>query len=100
MFKTLGHGKRKVSLGQFIKECDMRGFHRQVQAVVACLHPAGRKFLMEEDLSFLDVWRPSAWLVARPNFQAAEDFITLLLGRHGHYVKAWRCAMDKDSSNM
>merc|ERR1719265_2137608 len=58
-----------------------------------------KKYIMEEDLTFLEGWRSPTWLIATPSHEDAEDFKRLLKQKYGNLLKAWRCAMDKDNSN-
>lgn len=48
---------------------------------------------------FLDKWKPSAFLLAAPNPQAATEIKELLLSRYKNFLKAWRHSLDTDSSN-
>ena len=38
-----------------------------------------KKFLTEQDIAFLDDWRPPAWLTSDPDEGAAREFKNLLL---------------------
>jgi len=100
MFQSLDVQRRKrISHAQFTSSCEKFGFRQQVKLLASWLDWRDKKVLLEEDFAFLDRWKPPAWLCASPNYQAAEDFKKHLLMKYGHYLKAWRCAMDKDNSN-
>mmetsp|Transcript_47752 Transcript_47752/g.153760 ORF Transcript_47752/g.153760 Transcript_47752/m.153760 type:complete len:734 (+) Transcript_47752:239-2440(+) len=101
LFKELdNHNKRKLSYKEFAQGCDRGGFPMQRAHVVAThLDWRAAKCIQEDDLSVLDIWRPPDWLIALPNESAAEEFKACLLKKYGHFVRAWRQAMDKDNTN-
>jgi hypothetical protein len=94
------HRTGRLKFGQFAHECNARGYQHKAQAIIELLTPWGRKYFQEEDMAFIDVWKPPAWLTAKPNRVAADSFKAHLLQKYGHYVKGWRIAIDKDNSNM
>eukprot|EP00929_Paragymnodinium_shiwhaense_P039274 TRINITY_DN20655_c0_g1_i1.p1 TRINITY_DN20655_c0_g1~~TRINITY_DN20655_c0_g1_i1.p1 ORF type:complete len:740 (+),score=201.62 TRINITY_DN20655_c0_g1_i1:144-2363(+) len=91
--------RMKLSYSQFAFECEQRGFTRRVKTLASWLDWQDNKFVQEEDLNILDTWKPPEYLVAKPNFEAATDFKKVLLHKHGHMLKAWRSAMDRDNTN-
>eukprot|EP00927_Polykrikos_kofoidii_P027328 TRINITY_DN24084_c0_g1_i1.p1 TRINITY_DN24084_c0_g1~~TRINITY_DN24084_c0_g1_i1.p1 ORF type:complete len:719 (+),score=107.52 TRINITY_DN24084_c0_g1_i1:103-2259(+) len=91
--------RRKLSYSCFVQECESRGFSTKVRTLAAYFDWQDKKYLIEEDFSILDFWRPPEWLTAVPNFEALELFKKQLLAKYNHYLKAWRAAMDKDNSN-
>jgi hypothetical protein len=100
MFRAFDRvGARKLRYAQFVQECQARGFHYKVKTLALWLDWQDKKYLIEEDFEFLDTWKPPAWLIAQPNPRAASDFKKTLLNKYGHYLKAWRCCLDKDNSN-
>lgn len=100
MFKALDRNRtRKLRYGQFVEECEHRGFRQKVRTLAMWFDWQDHKVIVEEDLSILDAWRPPAYLMAEPNEKAAETFKEQLLQKHGHFIKAWRKEMDRDNSN-
>lgn len=59
----------------------------------------GRKFIVEENILFLDRWRPPPHLICNPNERAATVFKDALLRVYHCHLKAWRQCLDKDGSN-
>ena len=47
-----------------------------------------KQFILAEDLSFLDKWKPTAYLTATPNPEAAEEFKLFLIEKYSTLVKA------------
>jgi hypothetical protein len=100
MFRTLDkQNLRKVRYAQFVHEVQARGFDRKAKAMVPWLDWEDKRWLHEEDFTFLDHWKPPAWLVAKPSEAAANDFKRHLLDKYRHPLKAWRGILDKDNSN-
>jgi len=91
--------RRKLTYVQFMSECEARGFRGKAKTLAVWLDWQDKKFLQEDDLAILDNWKPPEWLSATPDQQAADDFKESLLKKYGHFLKAWRSAMDKDNSN-
>eukprot|EP00747_Dinoflagellata_sp_TGD_P168505 gnl/TRDRNA2_/TRDRNA2_195024_c0_seq1.p1 gnl/TRDRNA2_/TRDRNA2_195024_c0~~gnl/TRDRNA2_/TRDRNA2_195024_c0_seq1.p1 ORF type:complete len:840 (+),score=161.68 gnl/TRDRNA2_/TRDRNA2_195024_c0_seq1:101-2521(+) len=100
MFRALDRQRtRMIKHPQFVEECKAHGFSRKVKTLAMWLDWEDKRYLTEDDFRFLDNWHPPAWLVAVPNPVAAEDFKAHILAKYGHYLKGWRIAMDRDSSN-
>lgn len=59
----------------------------------------GRESLVENDLKFLDRWKPAPWIVAKPNFEAKAALKMRLLRKYNSYLRAWRLVLDWDGSN-
>eukprot|EP00928_Gymnodinium_smaydae_P004429 TRINITY_DN11509_c0_g1_i1.p1 TRINITY_DN11509_c0_g1~~TRINITY_DN11509_c0_g1_i1.p1 ORF type:complete len:772 (+),score=141.79 TRINITY_DN11509_c0_g1_i1:127-2442(+) len=59
----------------------------------------GEKYLVAEDLKFLDKWNPASFLIESPNHDAAEKVRALLIEEYGSYLKAWRRIFDSDGTN-
>mmetsp|Transcript_15796 Transcript_15796/g.37251 ORF Transcript_15796/g.37251 Transcript_15796/m.37251 type:complete len:719 (+) Transcript_15796:27-2183(+) len=91
--------RKKLSHSQFIQEIEARGFNRRTKNLVMMLDWQDKDYVCIRDLEFLDVWRAPAWLTATVDHEAADAFRKQLVARHGHILKAWRFAMDKDCSN-
>jgi len=52
-----------------------------------------------QDVSFLDKWNPTPWLVAEPNHEGAESFIAGLRAKYPSLLVAWRKVLDQNNSN-
>eukprot|EP00929_Paragymnodinium_shiwhaense_P112914 TRINITY_DN81185_c0_g1_i1.p1 TRINITY_DN81185_c0_g1~~TRINITY_DN81185_c0_g1_i1.p1 ORF type:complete len:723 (+),score=201.48 TRINITY_DN81185_c0_g1_i1:84-2252(+) len=59
----------------------------------------GNKHLVEDDLLFLDSWKPLPFLCASPNHRAVEDFKSILVSTYRRFLRAWRRLLDRDGSN-
>lgn len=57
------------------------------------------RFIVEEDMVFLDRWKPPGFLLAKPSQEAADEVKQLLLRTYKNFLKAWRHGLDVDSSN-
>ncbi|CAE7496790.1 Poc5 [Symbiodinium pilosum] len=100
VFEVLDRFRRKkLSHTQFLQEVESRGFNRWSKQLVPILDWQEKDYLCVRDLEFLDVWRAPAWLTHVADPEAAQAFRKQLVARHGHILKAWRFAMDKDCSN-
>jgi len=91
--------KGKLKSEEFIEACKNNGFEGMNRAIFHGLDWKGNKYLMAEDLSFLDSWRCPQYLVCKPNQEAADDFVQALLRTFDNPVKAWRLCLDRDNSN-
>lgn len=93
-------GKNRLTPEQFSRACIQLGFDdRHIKTIVHWLDWKGRNALVHEDLHFLDIWKPPAWLVAEPNYEEAERLKKVMCEKYGHYLRAWRLVMDKDKTN-
>ncbi|CAJ1353569.1 unnamed protein product [Effrenium voratum] len=95
------HGKFRLSLEAFCQNCRRLGLdssEQQVKEIAVWLDWEEKKTITLDDLLFLDIWKPPAYLVAEPNPEAAVEIRRLLHEKHGHPLRAWRL-MDKDNSN-
>lgn len=84
---------------EFIEALRSFGFHLPARQLFQNLDLERSRTLLEQDLLFLDRWRPPAFLIAAPNPGAAEEVKALLLKSHKNYLRAWRHCLDRDSSN-
>lgn len=92
--------RRKLTGNQFIHELRRLGFNTRPKTLTKWLDWQPKRYLTQDDLfGILDKWKPPAWLVAEPNFEAAEELKRLLRNKYSNYLKAWRSVMDKDNSN-
>jgi len=90
---------KKLRQGEFLSALKSYGFTEPTKSLFQALDFEGNGYIVEEDLFFLDRWRPPAFLVAAPNPQAAEEVKALLLANFRSYLRAWRQCLDVDSSN-
>ncbi|CAJ1400637.1 unnamed protein product [Effrenium voratum] len=95
--------KQRISYDVFVRRCIvMRSglLESELKELAYWLDWQGKKHVCFADIEFIDHWRPPAYLVAEPNPQAAEQIRSLLAAKYGHFLKAWRTLLDKDSSNV
>mmetsp|Transcript_7709 Transcript_7709/g.16945 ORF Transcript_7709/g.16945 Transcript_7709/m.16945 type:complete len:721 (-) Transcript_7709:15-2177(-) len=93
------HRSGKIRQQDFIAALKVQGYTHATKSLFQALDVNGQKSVLEEDLLFLDRWKPPSYLLAEPNPQAAEDIKALLLQTYRNYLKAWRHCLDLDSSN-
>lgn len=93
------HNRKKLSHAQFQQELEHHGYTKKTKQLIHMLDWQDKKYICDRDLAFLDIWRPPAFLTGTPDPAAAAAFKKQLVTRHGHILKAWRFAMDKDGSN-
>lgn len=91
--------RKKLKYDIFARECEALGYFKKAKQVANWLDKDDRKYLLYEDFTFLDKWKPPAWLTATPDPEGAEEFKKQMLKKYGHFLKAWRSVMDKDNSN-
>lgn len=92
---------RKIRRNQFeaaLRRLDFP-FPERASELFECLDLDGNHVLEEDDIQFLEKWRPAPILTAEKNPKAREEFRELLLQRYGRPVKAWRHLLDRDGSN-
>jgi len=94
-------GTKTVCLDEFVEAMKAFGFDRPSRSklIFHGLDKNGMDRLTEENMAFIERWRPLPFLLAHPNAKAAEEFKTLLLKRFGSFLKSWRQVLDKDNSN-
>jgi len=94
-------GTRKIRRNQF--EAALRRLDFPYMGIASelfeCLDLNGNHVLEEDDIQFLEKWRPAPILTAEKNQKAREEFRELLLHKYGRPVKAWRHLLDRDGSN-
>merc|ERR1712176_135505 len=60
---------------------------------------SGKGSITEDELHFLDVWKPPAYLWGKPNYHAKQAFQNAILKRHAdNPLLAWRKVLDTDGS--
>lgn len=91
--------QKKLREQEFVSALKSFGFKHSAKVIFHGLDHRGFKALVEEDLAFLDRWKPRAFLTSTANSQALEDLKALLLKEKKTYLKAWRHLLDVDSSN-
>lgn len=93
------YNMKKVRKEEFLASVRFHGFQYPAKTLFQALDYMGHKYIITDDLFFLDKWNPPAFLVAQKNMQAAEDLKELLLRHHKNFLKAWRHCLDPDGSN-
>mmetsp|Transcript_63701 Transcript_63701/g.149319 ORF Transcript_63701/g.149319 Transcript_63701/m.149319 type:complete len:732 (+) Transcript_63701:40-2235(+) len=91
--------KKRLTHAEFLQELESHGFGRNAKQLASILDWQEKKHICARDFEFMDVWRAPAWLTTVADQAAADAFRKQLVARHGHILKAWRFAMDKDCSN-
>mmetsp|Transcript_39660 Transcript_39660/g.86435 ORF Transcript_39660/g.86435 Transcript_39660/m.86435 type:complete len:1055 (+) Transcript_39660:1870-5034(+) len=85
---------------EFCASLKGHGFQHPTKSLFAGLDSGGAKRVVEEDLHFLERWKPPAYLVADPNPAAAQELKNLLLKKYKNFLRAWRHVLDTDGSNQ
>jgi len=108
LFKAMDNDNNgKVSLPEFASACVQLGLPKRLHDSIGVLFQilddpeddAGRGFLSEDELSFLDVWKAPAYLSEKVDLAAVEAFRTAVIQKHrGNALAAWRIALDRDNS--
>jgi CRP-like cAMP-binding protein/Ca2+-binding EF-hand superfamily protein len=74
-----------------------------VKQAAAMVHEAsdkiGTKYIIAQDVEFLDTWEPTPWIMAEPDYAGKEQLISLLRGRYANLIVAWRRLFDKNNKN-
>ncbi|CAK9104524.1 Uncharacterized protein SCF082_LOCUS48774 [Durusdinium trenchii] len=92
-------GNLYVPRDEFIAAAGRMGFESSAPLLFTAfdLNNAGR--IYEEDMRFLDRWKPRAFLTADPNEAAAQQVKTRLLKKYGTYLRAWKLSLDRTGDN-
>lgn len=99
-FRAMDHHNRKqLRQPEFLEAVKQAGFKYPAKLLFQCLDAEGKKAIVEEDLYFLDKWKPPTFLLATVNTQAMDEVKASLLRNYGSYLKAWKHVLDVDSSN-
>mmetsp|Transcript_165702 Transcript_165702/g.532002 ORF Transcript_165702/g.532002 Transcript_165702/m.532002 type:complete len:740 (-) Transcript_165702:27-2246(-) len=93
------HNKHKILEADFVRALVDSGYEGNTKIMFHGLDWYGNKALVEEDLLFLDKFKPRPFLLSQPNEQSAEEVKAMLLKKYKTWLKAWRHALDTDSSN-
>eukprot|EP00927_Polykrikos_kofoidii_P012175 TRINITY_DN15237_c0_g1_i1.p1 TRINITY_DN15237_c0_g1~~TRINITY_DN15237_c0_g1_i1.p1 ORF type:complete len:767 (+),score=120.86 TRINITY_DN15237_c0_g1_i1:158-2302(+) len=91
--------RKKLRQQEFVAALKSFGFALPGKPIFTALDFQSTKAIIEDDLHFLDRWKPPAFLIASANYQAAEDVKATLLRIFKNHLKAWRQALDCDSTN-
>lgn len=90
----------KKDVEEALKTC---GFHCESPKEYRILHEMfdldGCGYILPEDVAFLDKWQAQPWLLAEPDYAAAESFKEALKARYPNLLCAWLKALDTDKSN-
>mmetsp|Transcript_88057 Transcript_88057/g.188980 ORF Transcript_88057/g.188980 Transcript_88057/m.188980 type:complete len:788 (-) Transcript_88057:131-2494(-) len=93
------HNVKKLRLADFAEGLKRFGFQHSPKLLFKSLDVLGSRALVEQDLMFLQLWHPPAFLYTRPNARAAEEVKALLVNKYKNNLNAWRQALDTDGSN-
>jgi len=91
--------RKRLRRPEFVGAIKSLGFAFPTKSLFCGLDPEGKKSIVEEDLYFLDRWKPPAFLTSKPSMQAADEFRSLLLKVFKNFLQAWRHFLDTDGSN-
>lgn len=99
-FRALDRRKgRRMKKEDFLDGCKHFGWTLKCKTIFLWLDWEDKKYITENDVVFMDDWKPPEWLMAQPNKDAADEMKRLLMRRYKHLLKAWRIALDRDNSN-
>jgi len=93
------YNQKKLKQPEFIAALKSFGFQHPAKPIFLGLDFRGYKTLVEEDVLFLDKWKPPAFLTRPVNVQAMEEVKLLMIKVYKTFLKAWRHCLDPDSSN-
>lgn len=91
--------KRRLTQGEFVEAVKGAGFHLPAGPLYGAFDINKVKVIKEEDMQFLNDWKPTQFLLADANAEAAEEVRGRLLSHYRSYLKAWRHILDADGSN-
>lgn len=92
-------GTRRVKFPEFANALKRFDFHRPARILFEGLNRNGQKTLIEEDLKFLDDWKPLPFLTVASNFQAVVELKELLVSTYKTCLKGFRSAFDVHMAN-
>jgi len=99
-FRALDKSNRKkLRQEEFTAALKGFGFQHPTKPIFNAFDVETTKTIVEDDVRFIDKWKPPPYLVAEPDPQAADQLKQILLHNYGNYLKAWRHTLDVDSSN-
>lgn len=91
---------KKLKESEFIGMCKGHGFTGKfTRWLFHGMDCHGKKFITQNEMIFLDRWKPPAYLTREPNAEAAEAFKSYLARTYQSSLKAWTQGLDRDSSN-
>lgn len=90
---------KKLKLPDFVAACKQLGFVGDPKLIFMGLDWDAKKYIVEDDIKFLDGWKPPSYLTADASEHAAQQFKNQLVKYYRNYVKGWRQCLDKDNSN-
>jgi len=76
-----------------------KGFNEPMKQLLHGLDKDNSKHVEEEDLKFLDRWKPMPFLLVEPNAEAAAKVRAALLDRYRNFLMAWRHLLDSYDTN-
>lgn len=94
-FKEFEEGCSKYELPESLNGAiqTLFGFLQQADTV------SKKGMIYQDDLNFIDNWRPPAYLLQDPDFEAWRKFKNAIVEKHGGNAwLAWRRCLDRDSS--
>jgi len=92
-------GNRNLKQQEFVDALKLHGFPHPAKQLFNGLDRDGTKVITEDEVEFIDHWKPLPFLIAAPSETAKQEVRAALLDKYSNYLKAWRHAMDKDGSN-
>lgn len=99
-FRTFDRfNSKKLKLSEFAGALKGHGYTDRTNLLFHALDRDGKKFIVEENMVFLDKWHAPPHLICKPNDRAAIAFGAALLRVYPNFVKAWRHLLDRDGSN-
>lgn len=90
---------KKVREADFLSVIHTFGFEENGKLLFKGLDRAQKRYLVQEDIMFLDRWRPPEFLTVVPNPTARDDIKHGLLHKYKRFLKAWRRTLDPEGKN-
>eukprot|EP00929_Paragymnodinium_shiwhaense_P033236 TRINITY_DN18290_c0_g1_i1.p1 TRINITY_DN18290_c0_g1~~TRINITY_DN18290_c0_g1_i1.p1 ORF type:complete len:866 (+),score=183.07 TRINITY_DN18290_c0_g1_i1:166-2763(+) len=90
---------KKVRQHEFEEALRHYGYKGPLKDLFFGFDKGNKKFIVEEDLKFIEAWKPLPYLTVKPNGRAMELVKNLLLQNYKTFLKAWRKVLDRGSRN-
>lgn len=88
----------RIAKPEFLMQMRELGYQGNAGKLHALLDRSGLGIVHTADIAFLDKWHPVPYLFAEYNWKGLQRLKDALVFQHASLLKAWRKALDKDST--